>query len=405
MAYGNTGFKEGSTDVFNRYVSKEYLMEYYPDLLPSKIAPRLWTWGSNSSGQLGDGTTISRSSPVTTAGGGTNWKQIGAGNYATAAIKTDGTLWTWGENEYGQLGTGTTTSRTSPGTTAGGGTNWKQVSSGSYAVAAIKTDGTLWTWGINYINSSAAILGDGLVSSRTSPGTTAGGGTNWKQVSMGRDVAAAIKTDGTLWTWGTNLYGALGIGSGTNTTSRSSPVTTAGGGTNWKQVSCSDEQIAAIKTDGTLWTWGGNSGGQLGDGTFTNRSSPGTTAGGGTTWKQVAMAYNHTAAIKTDGTLWTWGQNVYGQLGNGNQSQQPSPVTTAGGGTNWKQVSGSLYATVALKTDGTLWTWGSNVLGVLGTQNNTDRSSPGTTAGGGTNWKQVSSGYYKAAAINESGNW
>jgi alpha-tubulin suppressor-like RCC1 family protein len=425
MAYGNTGFKEGSTDVFDRYVSKEYLMEYYPDLLPSKIAPRLWTWGDNSDYQLGANITSasSRSSPGTTAGGGTNWKQVASAGFLAAAVKTDGTLWTWGNGLPGGIGdnnpsswpaspsSGVGTIRASPGTTSGGGTNWKQVSVGGYTMAAVKTDGTLWTWGSNYYGQ----LGDGTVRvgyyHKASPGTTAGGGTNWKQAACGTSYMAAIKTDGTLWTWGINGYGQLGDGTMSD---RSSPGTTAGGGTNWKQVACvaasnyNDSNVtAAIKTDGTLWTWGAGATGYgfLGAGSITSRSSPGTIAGGGTNWKQVSCGSYSAAAIKTDGTLWTWGYNGSGQLGDGTTTNRDSPVTISGGGTNWKQVSVGPSHGIAVKTDGTLWTWGSNGYGQLGTGNTTSRSSPVTVAGGGTNWKQVYSGNFATFAINESGNW
>ena len=284
----NTQYLQSGTDIANIYVTKEFVMEYYPDLVPALITPQLWTWGYNVHGELGDGTTTSRSSPGTTAGGGTNWKQVACSNFHTAAIKTDGTLWTWGDNYAGKLGDGTTTSRSSPGTTAGGGTNWKQVAGRTYHTAAIKTDGTLWTWGYN----GYGVLGDGTLTSRLSPITTAGGGTNWKQVSCGVFHTAAVKTDGTLWTCGYNGYGGLGDGT---TTSRRSPGTTAGGGTNWKQVACAFAHTAAIKTDGTLWTWGSNAYGGLGVPDY--RSSPGTTAGGGTNWKQVALGNYHTAAI------------------------------------------------------------------------------------------------------------
>jgi alpha-tubulin suppressor-like RCC1 family protein len=361
----------------------------------------LYTWGDNYAyGQLGTNNTTNRSSPGSTAAGlGLNWKDMEACNRSSAAIKSDGTLWTWGHNTKGELGTGNTTSRSSPGTTAGGGTNWKQVSiSQQYtgiSTAAIKTDGTLWTWGAN----DGAQLGTDNYTSRSSPGTTVGGGTNWKQVSCGLIHMAAIKTDGTLWTWGFNSSGVLGTG---DLTQRSSPGTTVGGGTNWKQVSSGENRMAAVKTDGTLWTWGSNTQGQLGEGTTTARSSPGTTAGGGTNWKEVT-AGRASMAIKTDGTLWTWGWDNYGILGigSGSRTDRSSPGTTSGGGTNWKSVGRSMTngynCGAAIKTDGTLWTWGFNQNGGLGRGTTNDAfaggsASPGTVVGGVTTWKQVAVG-------------
>jgi alpha-tubulin suppressor-like RCC1 family protein len=432
-----------------------------PHIAAIKTDGTLWTWGRNNSGQLGDNTTINRSTPVTTFAGGTNWKQIACGNLYTAAIKTDGTLWTWGLNTSGQLGDNTITNRSTPVTTFAGGTNWKQVAGGGNYIAAIKTDGTLWTWGLNTSgqlgrNSDTALrltpvttfaggtnwadtatgepeelytltggsahtaaiktdgtlwtwgqntsgqLGDNTIINRSTPVTTFAGGTNWKQVACSNNGShtAAIKTDGTLWTWGTNSNGPLGDNT---TTNRSTPVTTFAGGTNWKQVAGGGSHTAAIKTDGTLWNWGVNTTGQLGDNTTTNRSTPVTTFAGGTNWKQVAGGQNHTAAIKTDGTLWTWGSNSNGQLGDNTIISRSTPVTTFAGGTNWKQIAcGNLY-TAAIKTDGTLWTWGSNTQGRLGDNTVTQRNTPVTTFAGGTNWKQVACGGIHAAAIKTDG--
>jgi alpha-tubulin suppressor-like RCC1 family protein len=205
--------------------------------------------------------------------------------------------------------------------------------------------GTLWTWGLN----SNGQLGDNTITNKRTPVTTFSGGTNWKQISGGAYHTAAIKTDGTLWTWGYNFYGQLGDNT---TTDRSTPVTTFSGGTNWKQVDCGNGHTAAIKTDGTLWTWGYNSNGQLGDNTTTTRSTPVTTFSGGTNWKQVSGGEVHTAAIKTDGTLWTWGYNSNGQLGDNTITNKRTPVTTFSGGANWKQVSGGGDLTAAI-TSGT----------------------------------------------------
>jgi len=391
---------ENNVDLGVKYVTKSYLMDVYPYLtgMGNIEFPGLWLWGYNVYGELGDSTVTNKSSPVQTIAGGTNWKQVAGGFYHTAAIKTDGTLWTWGYNSYGGLGDSTITNKNSPVQTIAGGTNWKQVAGGYFHTAAIKTDGTLWTCGYNFYGE----LGDSTITNKSSPVQTITGGTNWKQVATGYFHTAAIKTDGTLWLWGYNLDGELG--DSTTVTGRSSPVQTIAGGTNWKQVACSFDHTAAIKTDGTLWTWGYNGYGGLGDSTVTNKSSPVQTITGGTNWKQVACGTYHTAAIKTDGTLWTWGYNVTGQLGDSTITNKNSPVQTIAGGTNWKQVACGYYSTAAIKTDGTLWGWGRNSYGGLGDSTVTNKSSPVQTIAGGTNWKQVATGYYHTAAIKEMGD-
>jgi alpha-tubulin suppressor-like RCC1 family protein len=388
----------------NQFLSPEGdLEDYFVDeywLIDQWVGDTLWTWGRGGVGQLGVNSTVQRNTPVTTSVGGHNWKQISSGASITGGIKLDGTLWVWGNNAQGALGINNTISRSTPITTFAGGTNWKQVSCGgrtttSSFVAAIKTDGTLWTWG----NNADGMLGDNSIINRSTPVTTFAGGTNWKQVSCGRSHIAAIKTDGTLWTWGSNS-GQLGIN---NTSNRSTPVTTFIGGNNWKQVSAGGLVTSAIKTDGTLWMSGSNGDGRLGinvNGGFI--STPVTTFAGGNSWKQVSVGYAHIAAIKTDGTLWIWGAGGFGELGN-NFTTAPNtrctPVTTFAGGNNWKQVELGYRFSSAIKTDGTLWTWGNNGYGQLGVNNTTQRNTPVTTSAGGTNWKQVSSGEFNCMAV------
>jgi alpha-tubulin suppressor-like RCC1 family protein len=387
-------------DLGKKLISKDYLISVYPQIADQLITPELWVWGRNSyasSGPLGTNDTTDRLTPVTTTAGGSNWKYVSGGAVATlsAGIKTDGTLWVWGWNVHGQLGTNDGTIRLTPVTTFAGGTNWKQVYVSYLFCSAIKTDGTLWTWGGNDYGQ----LGTNDGTYRYTPVTTFAGGTNWKQGSSGGYHCAAIKTDGTLWTWGYNAYGNLGTN---DTTNRSTPVTTFAGGTNWKQVSSGADHCAAIKTDGTLWTWGRNFAGKLGTNDTTHRSTPVTTFAGGTNWKQVSCNYFQTSAIKTDGTLWLWGYNAYGGLGTNDTTDRATPVTTFAGGTNWKQVGTGGFATAAIKTDGTLWTWGRGVYGKLGINDDTSRYTPVTTFAGGTNWKQVGGGINHIAAIKTS---
>jgi alpha-tubulin suppressor-like RCC1 family protein len=390
-------------DINYKFTENGIVYDFYDVFVPAENfrQPSLFVWGYNEFGQLGTNDGISRSTPVTTFAGGTTWKSVACGRLHTAAIKTDGTLWTWGAGGEGPLGNNASTNRSTPVTTFAGGTNWKQVACGYIHTAAVKTDGTLWVWGRN---NDIPRLGDNTTTSRNIPVTTFAGGTNWKSVSTGKVSTVAIKTDGTLWVWGGNDKGQLGTN---DTTNRNTPVTTFAGGTNWKQVSCINDHILAIKTDGSLWTWGNGADGRLGTNDTNTRTTPVTTFAGGNNWKSVAFGGakgNNSAAIKTDGSLWTWGDGGYGRLGTNNATSRSTPVTTFAGGNNWKSATIGDSHTGAIKTDGSLWVWGATFGGQLGNNISAfgSRNTPVTTFAGGTNWKQVACGDQSSGAIKYS---
>lgn len=363
-------------------------------IIDNLTGQELWVWGNNDAdGSLGDGTTTAKSVPIQTLSGGTNWKQISlGGNYGSnSAIKCDGTLWSWGWNAFGQLGTNTTISSSSPVQTISSGNNWKQVAVGTQGgVISLKTDGTIWVWGQNCTGQ----LGDSTLVNKSSPiqlGTSNG----WKSVSAGFDNTAAIKTDGSLFLWGNNSCGKLGDGT---IVTKSSPVnTTAGNSTEWKQIALGSFHTVAVKVDGTIWSWGSNGSGQLGNGNTTDTYDPIQISG--TNWKQVSAGNSFTGAIKLDGTLWTWGANNFGQLGSNSTAYYSSPVQTAAGGNNWKQVSLGELSAAAIKTDGTLWTWGYNNFGELGSGDRVYRSSPGQTAFNTNTWRSVCAKWCQTAAL------
>jgi alpha-tubulin suppressor-like RCC1 family protein len=276
----------------------------------------LWAWGDNLYGQLGDSTSTDRHSPVQ-IGTANNWSQIAGGGHHSLGIKSDGTLWAWGRNIEGNLGDGTTTNRTSP-VQIGTATNWSQIAAFNHSLG-IKSDGTLWAWGDN----SSGQLGNGTTTNRTSP-VQIGTATNWSQIDAGRFHSLGIISDGTLWAWGWNYSGRLGDGT---TTDRLSPVQ-IGTATDWSQIAASEHSLG-IKSDGTLWAWGYNWYGQLGDGTATDRHSP-VQIDTVTNWSQIAGGYYHSLGIKSDSTLWAWGKDLYGQSGDGNATHSNSPVKIHG---------------------------------------------------------------------------
>jgi len=287
----------------------------------------IWAWGFNGNGQLGTGNTDTQYSLVQ-IGTDTNWTDITAGAWHCLAIKHDGTLWAWGYNIVGQLGDSTTTQRNSP-VQIGTGIDWKLVDAGQAHTLAIKTDSTLWAWGLNYYGQ----LGDSTVVDKKFP-VQIGTDHDWIKISAGGGHSLALKSDSTLWAWGANSNGQLGD---TTTTSQSEVPMQIGNDSDWKDISAGFEYSIAMKFDNTIWSWGFNANGQLGTGSLAQESSP-VQIGNDSTWRKIAAGPSFAYGIKSDSTLWGWGYNYYGQLGTGNTDQQTTPVQI-GSDAHWVMIS------------------------------------------------------------------
>jgi alpha-tubulin suppressor-like RCC1 family protein len=250
-----------------------------------------WAWGCNGQGQLGDNTTVNKSSPVLVVGFATGWCQVSAGQSFSLGVRTNGTAWAWGCNNCGILGDGTTVSKSSPVSVVGGFTDWFQISAGTNHSLAIRQNGTAWGWGFN----NAGRIGDGTTTNRSSPVSVVGGFTDWCQISAGNSHSLAVRQNGTAWAWGRNGSGE----SGDNTTvSKSSPVSVVGGFTDWCQISAGSIFSIALRQNGTAWAWGIASNGRLGDNSIVDKSSPVSVVGGFTDWWEVSAGDAHSLAIR-----------------------------------------------------------------------------------------------------------
>ena len=336
------------------------------------VSKGIFAWGYNQSGQLGQNERFNnRSSPVQ-IGSFVNWDSVTKGfNQTVTAIKQDGTLWAWGAGSQGQIGDGETIARSSP-VQVGFDTNWLKSSSAALATLAIRTTGTLWSWGSLTNGISGRNNNSGQVNSPVQVGSL----TTWADISADKaQHCLAVTTSGTLFSWGLNDNGQLGSNTITNL---SSPVQ-VGALTNWSKGFAGAVTSFAVKTDGTLWAWGRGDYGMLGLNSVTSRSSP-VQVGALTNWSKVstqssASVAGFTLAVKTDGTLWSWGRNLYGVLGHNDDVNRSSPVQI-GAGTNWSGVATGASFCIASKTDGTLWSWGRNQYGQLGLNDVASRSSP-----------------------------
>jgi alpha-tubulin suppressor-like RCC1 family protein len=332
-------------------------------------------WGSNASGQLGDGTTVSKSSPVQVngLGSGSGVIAIAAGVDHSLALKADGTVLAWGGNSSGQLGDGTTTQRNSAVQVSGLGPSSSVIAIaiglGSHCLA-LKADGTVLAWGSN----SSGQLGDGTTTLRLSPVPVSGlgSGSGVVAITAGGNHSLARKSNGTVMGWGANSNGQLGDGS---TARRLTPVqvSTFGAGSGIVAVAADSSYSMALRSDGTVWAWGANSTGQLGDGTATQRTTPiqvSDASGVGflTNASAIAVGGAFSFSIQTDGGVFAWGFNSVGQLGDGTFTTRTRPVQITGlaGGSGVVRIAGGDSHSMALKSDGRVLTWGANNMGQLG---------------------------------------
>ena len=336
-----------------------------------KADGKMYSWGSNIRGQLGDGTSDNRNAPVSISGGSTLWKQVSVGDRFVVAIRTDGTLWAWGYNLNGQLGDGTQVDKLVP-TQIGVAKDWYMVAAGQAHVVALKASTvagtasyTLYAWGSNYKGQ----LGDGTVVDKLIP--TKIGTANWLTIAAGQTHTVGIQRNQTLWTWGDSSFGQTGNGSSSGTVLAPTQVGTM----TWSSVAAGAQHTLAINSDRTLYAWGAGATGQLGNNGTSMQTAP-VPVGTANNWAQVTGGMDHSMGVRDDGTLWGWGSNREGQLGDGGtDSLQPVQI---GNLTTWKSVSAGAFHTAALKADSTLWTFGRNAEGQLGIGNNNLSSIPVT---------------------------
>ena len=382
---------------------------YYPNFESSystalgvKSDGSLWAWGNNNAGTIGDGTTVNRFRNPQKIGS-SSWSFVAVNNQVAAAIDTAGRLFTWGVNTDGKLGQNSVASRSSPVQVAG---SWNFVAIGQSSVAAIKTDGTLWTWGGN----ANGQLGVSDTINRSSPVQVAGA---WTMVAFSGASSnesksmIGIKTNGQVYTWGLGsnqnsyLGGSIGARNEVYGIDRSSPVSIGAPltytGISATSVSASDYGTSLIRmSDGNLLTWGNGIYLNQGHGDQVNRSWP-TVVGQTLSWSVLSMGIDHVAAVRSDGSLWSWGLNTDGRLGTNDTNNRSSPVQV-GSLTNWSDVSAGGAHTLARKTDGTLWAWGSNGLGRLGDGTTINKSSPIQI--GTSSWSAISTGNAGSAGIS-----
>ncbi|HOI55654.1 MAG TPA: dockerin type I domain-containing protein [Phycisphaerae bacterium] len=331
---------------------------------------RVWSWGANGRGQLGDGTEVGSNVPVMLQ---TLAVRAAAGEEHSLACDASGYVWTWGSNDWGQLGNGTWDSSSTPAYLTSL-TSVQAVAAGGYSSAALDSDGYVWTWGDNWIGQLGHGDPDEYWSLVPAPVVGQGGSgylSTVQAIASGYTHMVALKQDGTVWTWGSNQYGQLGNGSSAGYSLTPVQVTTLA---NVKAIAAGWDHCVAVKTDGTVWAWGRNDNGQLGNNSITSSNVPVQVSGLSGVDAVGAGAY-HSLAVKNDDTVWAWGANGSGQLGDGTTTERHTAVQMALA-TGAEAVAGGQEHTLIKGANRWVYACGANGSGQLGDGTYDTRTTP-----------------------------
>ena len=333
---------------------------------------KIWSWGFNSSGQLGDNTTVSKSTPVAISGTTKTFCIISTNTYSagtTLAIDKNGRLWGWGTNALGQIGDNTNTSKLTPVSVLGAVKTFCGIAVGFQHSAAIDKNGKIWTWG----SSLRGELGDNTTVSKFTPVSILGATKTFCKITAAGYSTHAIDKNGLVWGWGLNNTGQIGDGT---STSRLTPVSVAGATKTFCEISAGKGQIQgrlnmitvvlALDKNGRAWAWGYNVFGQIGDNSTTIRTTPVSVAGAVKTFCKISGGTQHALAIDKNGRVWAWGYNTNGQLGNNSSANQLTPVSVAGTVKTFCEISAGNLHSLAIDKNGRAWGWGYVVHGAVG---------------------------------------
>jgi alpha-tubulin suppressor-like RCC1 family protein len=330
-------------------------------IIPIRGLAAAVAWGNNTLGQLGDGTTTTPGplQYVAVSGLTGGVAQVSAGFYHSLALTTGGSVWAWGDNTVGELGDDTTVNSSIP-VQVSGLSGITQVSAGGSGSLALSSDGTVWAWGWNQFGE----VGDGTTVNRLTPFQVPGL-SGITQVAAGDGFNLALRSDGTVWAWGLNNHGELGDGTFTDS---SVPVQVQGL-SQVTRIAAGESFSMAVRTKGfitfqsSVWTWGSNFSGQLGDGTLTDRDTPEEVSGIGVqSISGIAAAAGGSFAmvLGSDGSVWEWGDNATDQLGEDTGPESQTTPVEAIGQSTITQIAASANDALALHSDGTVWQWGNS---------------------------------------------
>jgi alpha-tubulin suppressor-like RCC1 family protein len=356
---------------------------------------RVWGWGSNGSGRIGDNSSINRLTPVSIAGAAKTFCQISAGTEHSVAINKDGRAWCWGNNAFGQLGDNTTINRLTPVSVLGAVKTFCQIRSGASHAIAIDKNGRAWSWGAN----SDGRLGDNSTINRLTPVSVAGAVKTFCQITGGGSFSLAIDKNGRVWSWGNNPNGSLG----NSIACEISPVSLLGAVKTFCDVVSGDNHMMAIDKNGRAWGWGNAAQGRIGDNSTNFKRTPVSLAGVVKTFCQISAGGQHSVAIDKNGRAWGWGNNNTGQLGDNTTVSKLTPVSVAGTIKTFCQITGGGSFSLAIDKNGRVWSWGVNSTGQLGDNTTVSKRTPVSVLGAVKTFCQINSGNAHAMAIDKNG--